>query len=213
MGWNATRAQGDADADRDVDLVDLTAWKTEFGGLAAGPSADFDGNGQVNAADLAAWRGGYGTAANAPFASGDADLDHDVDGADFLTWQRTFAGGGAGEIVAASAAESASSGASAAALTAGGLGLDMLSGLSGFEAGVAAAETPMGDGEGASPEISVGMRDGAFGSIGGGETAADGGWGLEPAAAAADAVETSIDECLGKALGNSESWRFISRGL
>jgi hypothetical protein len=54
--------------------------------INAGLAADFNSNGQVNAADLTAWRGGFGTGTTK--AQGNADGDGDVDGADFLTWQR-----------------------------------------------------------------------------------------------------------------------------
>jgi glucose/arabinose dehydrogenase len=49
--------------------------------------ADFDQNDVVNAADLAIWRTGFG-ATYAMHVQGDADGDFDVDGADFLLWQR-----------------------------------------------------------------------------------------------------------------------------
>ena len=39
-------------------------------------------------ADLNALRGGFGTAGDATKSQGDADGDHDVDGGDFLIWQR-----------------------------------------------------------------------------------------------------------------------------
>jgi hypothetical protein len=49
--------------------------------------ADFDANGAVNAADLGRWRANAG-ASGATVGQGDADRDGDVDGADFLVWQR-----------------------------------------------------------------------------------------------------------------------------
>lgn len=50
------------------------------------PSANFDGNENVDADDLARWKAGYGVG-NAR-GQGDADVDGDVDGGDFLIWQR-----------------------------------------------------------------------------------------------------------------------------
>jgi hypothetical protein len=53
------------------------------------PLADFDSNGLVGGEDLARWKSGIGlTGPQADYAHGDADGDHDVDGADFLRWQR-----------------------------------------------------------------------------------------------------------------------------
>jgi hypothetical protein len=215
MGWNATRPQGDADADKDVDTTDLSAWAVEFGGLAAGPSADFDGSGQVNGADLAAWRGGFGTAMNATPAVGDADLDQDVDGRDFLAWQQAFGGGGGGaEVAVASAAGSASSGANAAALGAGELGLDMLSGLPGFEAADVPAQAPRLEAEAVAPELSLRVRDALFGSMGGMGSFAGGRWELDAErGAAAGEVGALVDGRLEAALGLGETRRFFSRAL
>jgi phospholipase/lecithinase/hemolysin len=56
--------------------------------LLMGIPGDFDANGLVNAADLAAWRIGFGARGDVTRAQGDADGDQDVDGEDFLTWQR-----------------------------------------------------------------------------------------------------------------------------
>ena len=53
-------------------------------------SADFNGNGAVDAPDLANWTTGFGTVGTAAKPQGDADVDRDVDGTDFLAWQRTF---------------------------------------------------------------------------------------------------------------------------
>jgi autotransporter-associated beta strand protein len=58
-------------------------------------SADFNGDGFVDAADLAQWQLGFGTDISAlnfseAHALGDADLDGDVDGADFLSVQQQF---------------------------------------------------------------------------------------------------------------------------
>jgi len=51
-------------------------------------SPDFDINGKVDANDLSTWATNFGTSGTARFAEGDADLDRDVDGSDFLAWQR-----------------------------------------------------------------------------------------------------------------------------
>ncbi|MCA9187250.1 MAG: lamin tail domain-containing protein [Pirellulaceae bacterium] len=53
---------------------------------------DFNADGNVNAADLTIWQNGLGTLTNAAHAQGDADGDRDVDGIDFLAWQRAFTG-------------------------------------------------------------------------------------------------------------------------
>jgi hypothetical protein len=53
-----------------------------------GFAADFaPKNGAVNGGDLAIWKNSFGTN-----AGGDANLDGDSDGSDFLTWQREFGG-------------------------------------------------------------------------------------------------------------------------
>jgi len=50
--------------------------------------ADFNGDGIVDYDDLSYWTTGFGIAANADPSDGDADLDRDVDGNDFLLWQQ-----------------------------------------------------------------------------------------------------------------------------
>ena len=52
--------------------------------------ADFNEDGVVDSADEALWEIGYGTASGAVHGDGDADDDFDVDGKDFLIWQRQF---------------------------------------------------------------------------------------------------------------------------
>jgi len=52
-------------------------------------AADFTANGLVNEEDLLAWQAGFGS--NDPsHSNGDSDGDSDVDGSDFLAWQRQF---------------------------------------------------------------------------------------------------------------------------
>jgi hypothetical protein len=58
--------------------------------LLDGTPGDFDANGMVDAGDLASWKTGFGVSGNAARRQGDADNDHDVDGADFLVWQQQF---------------------------------------------------------------------------------------------------------------------------
>ena len=64
--------------------------------------ADFNEDGNVDATDLAAhWEVGFGTSSGALRSNGDADSDGDVDGADFLIWQRQL---GTSPALAATAA-------------------------------------------------------------------------------------------------------------
>ena len=51
-------------------------------------AADFDEDGDVDSADLDLWQAGYGTSSTAVHMDGDANGDLDVDGTDFLIWQR-----------------------------------------------------------------------------------------------------------------------------
>ncbi len=53
-------------------------------------AADFSGNGVVDNVDLPVWQANYGTSGAVLQSQGDADGDEDVDGRDFLAWQRTF---------------------------------------------------------------------------------------------------------------------------
>ena len=91
--WNVTYGVehiADADDDGDVDGTDFLAWQANFGmeGAAGDLPGDFIPNGFVDADDLVAWSATYGAG---PF--GDADNDKDVDGSDFLFWQRMFGTG------------------------------------------------------------------------------------------------------------------------
>ena len=49
---------------------------------------DFNFDREVDGSDLAIWESGFGLANNAARNQGDADGDSDVDGRDFLSWQR-----------------------------------------------------------------------------------------------------------------------------
>ena len=42
--------------------------------------------------DLMSWKAGFGANGSAVHRQGDADADQDVDGSDFLTWQRQLGG-------------------------------------------------------------------------------------------------------------------------
>ncbi|RIK77353.1 MAG: hypothetical protein DCC67_12815, partial [Planctomycetota bacterium] len=64
-------------------------------------AADFNMDNLVAAADLADWTTGFGTAAGATRLDGDATADGQVDGGDFLLWQREF---GRGESMAPASA-------------------------------------------------------------------------------------------------------------
>jgi hypothetical protein len=57
------------------------------------PSADFNGNFTVGGDDLLNWQGGFGAAGSAAKWQGDADVDFDADGFDFLAWQRQLGSG------------------------------------------------------------------------------------------------------------------------
>ena len=73
-----------ADHDVHVERVDVVA-------EPAGRAASFEDLRQAverRDADLLAWRLNFGASFGASNAAGDADRDRDVDGADFLVWQR-----------------------------------------------------------------------------------------------------------------------------
>jgi hypothetical protein len=56
--------------------------------------SDFNEDGQVGSGDLPKWETGYGIFSGAQHTDGDGDQDGDVDGEDFLLWQRQTTGGG-----------------------------------------------------------------------------------------------------------------------
>jgi parallel beta-helix repeat protein len=68
--------------------------------------ADFNSDGYVDDKDLNIWEDHFGTTAGANRSDGDADCDGDVDGIDFLSWQRNISGGTSLGAVAASSASS-----------------------------------------------------------------------------------------------------------
>jgi hypothetical protein len=51
-------------------------------------AGDFNEDTFVNVVDLTSWKTGFGQTGNATHHQGDAEGDRDVDGADFLLWQR-----------------------------------------------------------------------------------------------------------------------------
>jgi hypothetical protein len=55
-----------------------------------GNPADFNGDTRVDGLDLVTWRNNFSTQTHATNAQGNADFDNDVDGNDFLIWQRQF---------------------------------------------------------------------------------------------------------------------------
>jgi hypothetical protein len=65
----------------------LTSPQTQPWFLSAAAS-DFDESGNVDGDDLTRWKTGFGAAGSATHMQGDANGDKDVDGADFLLWQR-----------------------------------------------------------------------------------------------------------------------------
>jgi hypothetical protein len=112
MTENATRQNGDANGDGRVDGQDLAIWRAGFGlAIEVGTSdADFNADNQVNATDLAVWQEGYGI--GDLHSQGDADHDGDVDGQDFLIWQRQFNDSSSDELALSTAVDREQAGAS-----------------------------------------------------------------------------------------------------
>lgn len=71
-------------------LRELVPWPTP---------GDFNSDGMVDADDLDLWSAGFGMSSGAKRQNGDADDDGDVDGADFLQWQRVLNSGSAAGVV------------------------------------------------------------------------------------------------------------------
>jgi len=84
---SAAASQGAANA--------LFSLPISFEVVAGFLEADFNRDGAVDAQDLAVWSTNFGLAGAATRAHGDADLDEDVDGDDFLFWQRQLTIGAA----------------------------------------------------------------------------------------------------------------------
>ena len=80
------RVQQD-NAGKDYDDVSDASFQIQMSALGGG---DFTGDGRVDTTDLAVWELGFGRFSTAVPANGDADLDLDVDGADFLAWQSDY---------------------------------------------------------------------------------------------------------------------------
>lgn len=83
-------ASGALDAAGRPIIDDLRAWQAILTAEDA-PNADFNDNGVIDANDLALWQSHFGAADDATPLPGDANGDQQVDGADFLIWQRQFA--------------------------------------------------------------------------------------------------------------------------
>ncbi len=89
-------AEGALDAAGEPLIDGLRFWNDMLTSpVTPGPDADFNGDGRVDAGDLASWRTGFGRTTGAGPLDGDADNDQDVDGADFLNWQRQLGAAGA----------------------------------------------------------------------------------------------------------------------
>lgn len=84
-------------------------------------SADFNADRVVNAADLTIWKTGFNSLATATHATGDADGDGDVDGADLLKWQRQLGSSSSAAILSSTAVPEPRSALVAAVASAGAL--------------------------------------------------------------------------------------------
>ena len=87
---------GDYNFDGVVDGADLNIWDADYGRLVI-VGGDFNDDNEINSADLAIWESGYGQfnpllGSFANYTDGDTDGDADVDGIDFLNWQRGAGG-------------------------------------------------------------------------------------------------------------------------
>jgi hypothetical protein len=72
-----------------IDFLDRRPTLVTFNPVVDGlESADFDANGTVDQNDLDIWALGFDRDTLATNSEGDADFDGDVDGSDFLLWQR-----------------------------------------------------------------------------------------------------------------------------
>ncbi|WP_168206851.1 glycoside hydrolase family 30 beta sandwich domain-containing protein [Lacipirellula limnantheis] len=87
---DVAHADGDANGDLVVDGTDLLQWQRDLGTQNIEMQGDFNGVDGVNDADLSVWRDGFGLFGVASARQGDADGDLDVDGADYLLWQRNL---------------------------------------------------------------------------------------------------------------------------
>ena len=87
---------GDYNFDGVVDGADLNIWDADYGRLVI-VGGDFNDDNEINSTDLAIWESGYGQfnpllGSFANYTDGDTDGDADVDGIDFLNWQRGAGG-------------------------------------------------------------------------------------------------------------------------
>ncbi len=97
-----TTENGDANVDGRVDGLDLLAWQRGYGlgGPVGPPTGDFNEDGAINKLDLIAWQEGFGIReVFGARGQGDSDFDGDVDGRDFLVWQRQYTGPAPEEVV------------------------------------------------------------------------------------------------------------------
>lgn len=97
--WGRGGVQGSALASWDLNDNAAVARSYLQAALTAPVPGDFNADGATDAADLARWSAGFGMTTSATLAQGDADRDRDVDGADFLVWQR-HVGAGAPAVAA-----------------------------------------------------------------------------------------------------------------
>ena len=65
-------------------------WEFKTGFITPELAADFNTSNNVDGTDLSSWATGFSKTGTAVKSDGDADDDMDVDGNDFITWQRQF---------------------------------------------------------------------------------------------------------------------------